>query len=149
MALGPTLKAKKDFGADQVLFATNNKITETGAANFLLATDDSLLTKDLDESFLHGVTRDSILTLGESFGLSTEQRAINVDELKAWQGEAFLTGTAAVVAPVGSLIFDGTTQSLGDGQPGPTTLRLRKALTDIHTGLVEDKFGWLTVISAS
>ena len=147
MALGPTLAAKADHGADQVLFATHGSVTETGAANFLLATDSEIVTKDLDDSFLHGVTRDSILTIGEKLGYSSSQRPITVSELSQWQGEAFLTGTAAVVAPVGTLIIDGNRHNLRDGQPGPNTLKLRRALTDIHAGLSEDSFGWLTIVS--
>ncbi len=148
MALGPTLKAKAEHGADQVLFATGDQVTETGAANFFLASDHELITKDLDDSFLHGVTRDSIIQLGKDLGYAVSERSISVDDLSAWNSEAFLTGTAAVVAPVGSLIISEAKQDLGDGQPGSNTLKLRKALTDIHAGLAEDTHNWLTVVSA-
>jgi len=53
-ALGPTLEAKEKYGTDQVLFCPNGDVQETGAANFLLISDDEVITKPLDSSFLHG-----------------------------------------------------------------------------------------------
>ena len=148
MALGPTLDAKRDHAADQVLFATGDDITETGASNFFLVDDDRLITRNLDHSFLHGVTRASILSLAADLGYQVEERSIPVAELKAWadHGEAFLSGTAAVVAPVGTVTVVDERIQIGDGQPGPNTLRLREALTDIQLGKAEDRHGWLTPV---
>ncbi len=145
MALGVTLDAKRDHVADQVLFATDGDITETGASNFFLVDDKTLITRNLDESFLHGVTRASLLTLANELGYAIEERSISVEELLAWSesGEVFLSGTAAVVAPVGSLIADGHKVQVGDGQPGPNTLKLREALTSIHAGTSDDTHGWM------
>jgi len=146
MALGPTLDAKRDHVADQVLFANGDDVTETGAANFFLCDDERLITRNLDDSFLHGITRKSIIQLAHDMGMTVEERSIPADELKAWaeHGEMFLSGTAAVIAPVGNVITHGDRVQVGDGQPGPTTLKLREALTDIQTGKSEDIHGWLT-----
>ena len=57
-ALGPTLDAKAKYGVDQVLFCPHGDVQETGADNFLLLSDDEIITKPLDTSFLHGMTRD-------------------------------------------------------------------------------------------
>ena len=83
--------------------------------------------------------------------MEVEERSISLEELKAWSehGEMFLTGTAAVIAPVGKVITHGEHIEIGDGQPGPTTLKLREALTDIQTGKSEDKYGWLTHIEST
>jgi branched-chain amino acid aminotransferase len=62
-ALGPILAAKRDVQADQILFCPNGDVQETGAANFLLIDGNEIITKELDSTFLHGVTRSSILTL--------------------------------------------------------------------------------------
>ena len=150
MALGPTLDAKRDHVADQVLFASGDDITETGAANFFLCDEERLITRNLDDSFLHGITRSSIIQIAKDMGMTVEERSIPVDELKAWSkdGEMFLSGTAAVIAPVGKVITHGETVVIGDGQPGPTTLKLRQALTDIQTGKAEDVHGWLTPLEA-
>ena len=55
-------------------------------------------------------------------GYEVEERMIDPDELVDWaeRGEAFLTGTAAVVAPVGTILYDNMTLTIGDGQPDPT-----------------------------
>ncbi len=144
MALGPTLDAKRDHAADQVLFATGDDITETGASNFFLVDDDRLITRHLDESFLHGVTRDSVITIARDLGYTIEERSIPIDELRAWvdHGEAFLSGTAAVLAPVGKIAVGGEHLQVGDGQPGANTLRLREALTDVQLGKADDPYGW-------
>ncbi len=149
MALGPTLEAKRDHAADQVLFATGGDVTETGASNFFLIDDQRLITRNLDESFLHGVTRASVLALAADLGYEIEERSVPVDELKAWSdhGEAFLSGTAAVLAPVGTLTVNGETLQIGDGQPGANTLKLRQALTDIQVGAAPDTHKWLTPVS--
>lgn len=149
MALGPTLDAKRDHGADQVLFATGGDVTETGASNFFLVDDSRIVTRNLDESFLHGVTRASVLSLAADMGYEIEERSVSVEELRAWaeHGEAFLSGTAAVIAPVGKIAFADEDIEVGDGQPGPNTLKLRQALTDIQLGKAEDSHHWLTPVA--
>ena len=148
MALGPTLDAKAEHGADQVLFATGNDITETGASNFFLVDDDRLITRQLDESFLHGVTRNSVIELGAAMGYEVEERALSVAELGEWasHGEVFLSGTAAVVAPVGTIVIGDEPVSVGDGQPGKNTLKIREALTSVLVGDSPDDHGWRTAV---
>ncbi len=148
MALGPTLDAKRDHGADQVLFATGGDVTETGASNFFLVDDERVVTRHLDDSFLHGVTRASVLTLAADLGYDVEERLVPIEELRSWaeRGEAFLSGTAAVLAPVGTIAIEGERLQVGDGQPGPNTLRLRQALTDIQLGKADDHHGWRTPV---
>lgn len=147
-ALGPTLAAKAEFGVDQVLFCPNGDVQETGAANFLLFSDDEIITKPLDSSFLHGMTRDSILKLGSDLGYKISERNISVDELLQLVSthEAALSGTAACLAPVGSLVYHGEEVSVLDGQPGRNVERLRKALQDIQYGDADDTHGWLTPV---
>jgi len=146
-ALLPILKAKQEAHVDQVLFCPNGDVQETGAANFILIDGDTLITKALDESFLHGITRDSILTLARDMGLKVEERQLAVEELlerSAKPGcEAALSGTAAVLTAVGTLLHNGREYTVGNGGEGPTTIRLRKALNDIQAGLAEDPYGWL------
>ncbi|MBY4676443.1 branched-chain amino acid aminotransferase [Marinobacterium arenosum] len=149
-ALRPIMKARAEVQADQVLFCPNGDVQETGAANFLLIDGDELITKALDESFLHGVTRDSILTLARDLGLKVSERELSVDELLDRAGkpgcEAALSGTAAVLAPVGTLIYHGREYQVGNGGIGETTVKLRQALNDIQWGKAEDRHGWLTSI---
>jgi len=147
-ALQPIMKARAEYQADQVLFCPNGDVQETGAANFLLIDGDELITKALDSTFLHGVTRDSILTLARDMGLKVSERQLTVEELlerSARPGcEAALSGTAAVLTAVGTLIHKGKEYEVGNGGIGETTLRLRRALNDIQWGHAEDTHGWLT-----
>ncbi|MDJ0905001.1 MAG: branched-chain amino acid aminotransferase [Woeseiaceae bacterium] len=147
-ALGPTLAAKAEYGVDQVLFCPNGDVQETGAANFLLISDDEIITKPLDTSFLHGITRASILTLAADLGYTVSERNFTVDELlqSVGQYEAALSGTAASLAPVGSLVYKGKELAVRDGQPGPNAARLREALHSIHYGDAPDTHGWLTEV---
>ncbi|WP_435276280.1 branched-chain amino acid aminotransferase [Psychrobium sp. nBUS_13] len=149
-ALRPIMQARDEFKADQVLFCPNGDVQETGAANFLLIDNDEIITKALDESFLHGVTRDSILTLARDMGMKVSERELTVAELlerAAKPGcEAALSGTAAVLAPVGTFIHNGKEHIVGDGKEGPRTQALRKAMNDIQWGLAEDKHNWLVSI---
>jgi branched-chain amino acid aminotransferase len=147
-ALRPIMKAKAELKADQVLFCPNGDVQETGAANFLLIDGNEVITKALDESFLHGVTRDSILTIARDLGMTVSERQLTVDELlerAAKPGcEAALSGTAAVLTPVGTLIHHGKEFKVGNGGIGQTTLKLRQALNNVQWGKTEDKHGWLT-----
>ena len=147
-ALGPTLEAKAKYGVDQVLFCPGGDVQETGAANFLLISDDEIITKPLDTSFLHGMTRASILTLAADLGYTVSERDFTVDELLAWVDtcEAALSGTAACLAPVGTLVYKGKYISVRDGEAGPNVARLRDALQSIQYGNAPDTHGWLTEV---
>jgi branched-chain amino acid aminotransferase len=147
-ALGPTLDAREKYGADQVLFCPNGDVQETGASNFLLLSDDEIITKPLDSSFLHGMTRDSILTLAAGLGYTVNERNFTVSELLRFvkTHEAALSGTAVCLSSVGVLVYQGEEITVRDGCPGPNTQRLRKALQDIQCGSAPDTHGWLTEI---
>ncbi len=144
-ALGPTLEARKQYGIDQVLFCPGGAVQETGAANFLLLRDGHVLTRSLDSSFLHGVTRDSLLTMVRDSGWRVEERPFDVAEMLEWveTGEAALSGTAAVLAGVGTLVTRSGEHRVGNGEIGPVTQSLRKQLVAIQTGEAADKRGWL------
>jgi len=149
-ALGPISRARKECNADQILFCPNGDVQETGAANFILIDGNEIITKALDSSFLHGITRDSILTIARDAGMTVTERDFTVTELleraKKSGTEAALSGTAAVLTPVGTLIHNGEEFTVGSGEPGDTTLKLRQALNDIQWGKAEDKYGWLETI---
>jgi branched-chain amino acid aminotransferase len=144
-ALGPTLAARRDHKVDQVLFCPGGEVQETGAANFLLFRDGQILTRGLDPSFLHGVTRDSLLTMAKDLGYRVEERIFTVDEMLAWvtDGEAALSGTAAVLSGVGTLIRGDREYRVGSGSIGPNTQKLRAALVAIQQGETPDRHGWL------
>jgi branched-chain amino acid aminotransferase len=143
-AMGPTLAARDQYKVDQVLFCPGGSVQETGAANFLLLREGHILTRSLDSTFLHGVTRDSLLTMARDMGFKVEERLFDVDEMLEWvkSGEAALSGTAAVLAGVGTLVHHGREHRVGNGDIGPVTQRLRAALVAIQNGEAPDNYGW-------
>jgi branched-chain amino acid aminotransferase len=144
-ALGPTLSARAKYQVDQVLFCPGGQVQETGAANFVLIRDGELMTRSLDTTFLHGVTRDSLLMLARDLGYKVSERAFDVQEMLDWvkTGEAALSGTAAVLAGVGTLIYRGTEHRVAGGDVGPLTRTLRAQLVAIQQGEALDRHGWL------
>ncbi len=144
-ALQHIVRAKREHDCDQVLFCPAGDVQETGAANFFLLHDNTLITKHLDGSILPGVTRDSLLQVAAGLGFRVEQRQLTVTELleKVPDGEAFLSGTAAVVTAVGCLVKDGTSITVGDGGVGASTRKLRETLLAIQSGHSNDHRDWL------
>lgn len=144
MALGVIRRARAEHDADQVLFAPGGDVQETGAANFLLLDDERVVTKAVDGSFLHGVTRESLLELAGDLGYTVEERDVDVAEVVDWarRGEAALAGTAAVLAGVGSLVHESREVVVGDGSTGPNTRRLRAALLAVQRAEAPDVHGW-------
>lgn len=143
-ALGVTLAARQRYGADQVLFCPGGQVQETGAANFLLLKPGRILTRSLDSTFLHGVTRDSLLTLARDEGYAVEERVLTVGEMLEWvkDGEAALSGTAAVLAGVGTLVYQDREHQVGGGVIGAVTSQLRQQLVAIQRGESPDRHGW-------
>lgn len=141
------LAAKAKYGANQVLFCPNGDVQETGASNFALIHHQTIITKPLNDSFLHGITRDSVLTLAKDMGYRIDERNFTVAELQSAieQGaEAILTGTAAVISPVTSLIINNQEITVSSQEHGN---RIRKAITDIQYGHTEDKYNWLVQVN--
>lgn len=149
-ALGPILAAKSSVQADQILFCPNGDVQETGAANFILIDGNEIITKGLDSSFLHGVTRNSVLTIAADLGMTVSERDISVSELLERASkpgvEAALSGTAAVLTPVGTFIHNNKEHTVGNGEAGPITMKLRQTLNDIQWGKRPDTHNWLVKV---
>jgi branched-chain amino acid aminotransferase len=141
----------KERGFDQVLWldAIQRKfVEEVGAMNIFFVIDGALVTPALTDSFLAGVTRDSVIALATTLGIPLEERPVEIGELLAGirsgrVSEAFGTGTAAVVSPVGELGYRDEVVRVGDGGVGPVTRRIYDTLAGIQFGGVPDTFGWL------
>jgi branched-chain amino acid aminotransferase len=138
MALGRIDAARREHQADQVLFAPGGIVQETGAANVLLVDGEHLVTPELTDAFLHGVTRDSLLQVARSMGWTVEERTVTVDECVEWAArpgaEVGLMGTAAVIAQVGTLVVGDRRIDLVE-QPDSKLVELRRALGEIQTGV--------------
>ncbi|MFZ3208223.1 MAG: branched-chain amino acid aminotransferase [Geobacteraceae bacterium] len=141
-------------GFDQVLWldgVQRRYIEEVGSMNMFFAYGNVVVTSPLTGSILNGVTRDSVVKLADTLGFSVEERLIDVEELmadlrKGKVTEAFGSGTAAVITPVGALSFRGENLTVGDGGVGALTQKLYDTITGIQTGKIADRFGWLRKI---
>lgn len=147
------LEAKKK-GYDQVLWLDGKErryIEEVGAMNMFFAYGNHIVTAPLTGSILSGVTRDSVLTLAPTLGYTVEERPLDVHRLfddirSGLVTEAFGSGTAAVITPVGRLCYKDECLQLTEGAVGPVTRKLYDTLTGIQTGKVADPFGWVRFI---
>lgn len=123
-------------------------VEEVGSMNMMFVLDGKIVTPALNGSILSGITRKSILQLAADDGYEVEERRIAIEEVfrAAEEGrlqEAFGTGTAAVVSPVGELCWNGKKITLSGGEIGPITQRLYDELTGIQWGREKDRFGWV------
>ena len=144
-AMGPTLAARKaKYNVDQVLFCPDGSVQETGAANFLLIRDRHILTRSLDSTFLHGVTRDSLLTMARDMGFKVEERVFDVAEMFEWvkTGEAALSGTAAVLAGVGTLVHRNGEHKVGTATSGRSRSSCARRSSQSRTAAAPTRYGW-------
>lgn len=143
-------KAKKN-GFTQVLWLDGvhrKYIEEVGTMNVFFKLNGEVVTPSLEGSILPGITRDSVIKLLNSWGINVNERRISVDELLAASEngtlqEAFGTGTAAVISPIGEFSWNGKQFKVNDGSIGELSAKLFDCLTGIQYGLQEDKFGWI------
>ena len=126
-------------------------VEEVGTMNVMFLIDDTVVTAPLEGSVLPGVTRDSIIHILKDWGYKVEERDLSIDELmEAGRNgklkEAFGTGTAAVISPVGQLYYKGEEIVINDFKTGELTQKLYDTLTGIQWGRLEDKYGWVRYI---
>jgi branched-chain amino acid aminotransferase len=126
-------------------------VEEVGTMNQFFVIDETVITSPLTGSILPGVTRDSVIQICKSEGISVEERNLSIEEvIKAIDDgkmdEAFGSGTAAVITPVGSLGYKGKEYTINDFKVGELTQRLYDTLTGIQWGKIEDKYGWTTKV---
>jgi branched-chain amino acid aminotransferase len=138
-------------GCDQVLFldaAHHEMVEELGGMNlFLVYADGSIVTPELNDSILAGVTRASILELADDLGHKVDERPVSALEWREGVAngeitEVFACGTAAVVTPVAALKWrDGEARTAMAA--GEVTMELRSRLLDIQYGRTADVHGWM------
>lgn len=122
-------------------------IEEVGTMNVFFKINEEVITPVLQGSILPGITRMSAIKLLEYWKIPVFERRISVDEIvhaksEGLLEEAFGTGTAAVISPIGELKWGDMSMIINDGQIGPVSQRLYDTLTGIQYGLLPDSFGW-------
>ena len=123
-------------------------IEEVGAMNVMFKVNGKILTPDLNGSVLDGITRRSCIQLLKDWGYEVEERRISYEELfqAAEDGtleEAWGTGTAAVVSPIGELAMEGKKVTISGNQIGELTQKLYDNLTGIQWGRLADPHNWI------
>ena len=126
-------------------------VEEVGTSNIFFYIGDKLITPPLEGSILAGITRDSVINLTRSWGVETIERQISIGEVIAAceEGllqEAFGTGTAAVISPVGELCYQNKRYVINGGETGELAQRLFDELQKIQYGEKEDPFNWITKV---
>lgn len=122
-------------------------LEEVGSMNVFFKINGEVVTPSLSGSILEGITRNSIIHLLKEWDIPVAERKISIDEIvEAYENgtleEAFGTGTAAVVSPIGSLLWNRTPMVINQGNIGELVARLYDTITGIQYGRIEDVNGW-------
>jgi branched-chain amino acid aminotransferase len=147
-------KKALENGCKEVLWldAKEHKyVEEVGTSNAFFMINDEVITAPLAGSILPGVTRDSTITLLKKWGYKVSERRLAIADVeKASQDgslqEAWATGTACVISPIGYLKYMGRDIKVQDGGVGALSQRLYDTLYGIQTGTREDDMGWTVQI---
>lgn len=137
-------------GYSQVLWldgVERKYIEEVGSMNIFFKIDGEVVTPSVNGSILEGITRKSIIELLKHWDMPVTERRISMEEIKQAYSEgkleeAFGTGTAAVISPIGELFWNNEKMVINDGNTGEVSQKLYDTLTGIQNGTVEDPFGW-------
>ena len=116
--------------------------------NLMFLIDDKLITAELGDTMLNGITRDSVLTLAREWGVEVEERKVEIAEIidaieSGRMQEAFGAGTAATIAQISTIGYNGKDYELPPVEGREFSHRVLRTLDDIRYGRTEDKFGWL------
>ena len=140
----------KEKGFTQVLWldaAERKYIEEVGTMNMFFVLGDEVITAPLNGSILPGITRDSVIRIVKDWGLKMTERSLSIDELieavtNGSLQEAFGTGTAAVISPVGQIAYKGEDYVVAGGKMGKLSQRLYNEIVGIQYAEKEDAYGW-------
>jgi branched-chain amino acid aminotransferase len=139
-----------DAGYIECIFldAADRKYIEEGSSCnvFFYLKSGELVTPELGDTILPGITRSSIIELARDKGVKVTERKIAIDEAVADARECFVSGTAAGATPISSLTYKGKKTVFGGGKTGELTAELRDTLKGIQYGVLPDTKGWLVRI---
>ncbi|QWT17668.1 branched-chain amino acid aminotransferase [Collinsella sp. zg1085] len=154
MSLKSTMDAHRAGFAENLYLDSQSRqyVEETGGANVLLVAQDGTLVVPMSQtnSILPSITRRSLVQVAKDLGMEVVERPVLWEELKRGDFvECGLCGTAAVISPVGEIHEGDTVVSFAQGhdEMGPVMTQLRKTLTGIQDGVVEDLHGWVHQIA--
>lgn len=123
-------------------------VQEIGTMNVFFVLGDTVVTPELSDTILEGITRDSVIAILKEHGYNVEERPLHIDEIvaayKAGQlKEAFGTGTAASIAPIADLTYRDEKMALPPQEEWKLAPWLREELNAIRYGRKADSRGWV------
>ncbi|QNU65483.1 branched-chain amino acid aminotransferase [Ruminiclostridium herbifermentans] len=148
-SLKAQVEAKKE-GYTQVLWldgVEKKYVEEVGTMNVFFKIDGEVITPELTGTILPGITRMSTIELLKQAGIPVSERRISIQEIYDAHAagkleEAFGTGTAAVISPIGEFSWNGKVIKVNDGKIGEVSQKIYDTITGIQSGELEDTFGW-------
>lgn len=149
-SLYPT-KLAQQRGYDQIIWTDSRNhryLEESGTMNLMFVIDDVLITAPLGDTILAGITRDSVLTLARDWGMKVQERKISIDEVidankRGTLDEAFGTGTAATIAPIAQIGFEGKDYILPETKGRVFSNHVAQELENIRKGRSKDIHNWM------
>lgn len=152
-SLYPT-KLAMQKGYQQVIWTDarhHRYIEESGTMNVMFVIDDTVITPPLGDTILAGITRDSVLTIARDWNVKVEERKVSIDELidahKAGTlQEAFGVGTAATIAPISLIGYEGIDYSMPVLKNNSFATRVAMELDEIRKGRKSDKHNWIVAV---
>ncbi|RBP57653.1 branched chain amino acid aminotransferase [Alkalibaculum bacchi] len=123
-------------------------IEEVGTSNAFFKVDGKVHTAPLQGSILGGITRDTSIELLKSWGIEVIEEPFTIDDVMRWHQEgkleeAFATGTAAVISPIGILGWKGNDIQINNQEIGKISQKLYDTITEIQNGKEKDTFDWI------
>jgi branched-chain amino acid aminotransferase len=149
-SLYPTQLANKE-GYDQIIWtdaATHQYVEEAGTMNLMFIINGVLVTAPTGDTILDGVTRKSVLQIAKDWGMKVEERQLSIKELvdgilNGSVTEAFGAGTAAVIAPIQTIGFEGKDYELAARTDSDFSAKVFKEINQIRLGEIPDTRNWI------
>jgi branched-chain amino acid aminotransferase len=154
MSMMPTAAAQAE-GYDQLIWTdakSHEFVEESGSANLMFVIDGKIVTPEVRETILDGVTRDTILEVAKSLNYAVEERRVSIQEVldgieSGRLTEAFAVGTAATITQIAEMGYQGKMYTLTDPTQRPISTSIAKKLNEIRYGLTADEFGWNWIVA--
>ena len=135
------MQARIDNYVEGIMLDSFGLVSEGSGENLFLVRDGKLFTSTISSGILNGITRDCVIRIARDMNVEVVEGSIPREMLYI-ADELFFTGTAAEITPIRSV----DRISVGTGKPGPLTLAIQKEYMGIATGVLEDRYGWLTPV---
>jgi branched-chain amino acid aminotransferase len=135
------MEARADDYSEGIMLDSFGFVSEGSGENLFAVRDNCLYTAPLSAGILHGITRDSVITIARDLGLEVREETLPREFLYV-ADELFFCGTAAEITPIRSV----DRMPVGEGKPGPVTQRIQREYLGIARGKIADRHGWLTQV---